>query len=371
MLMMRNLFALCFCWLSLSLYSQTVILIENPSFEEAEGTYATIPDGWTDCGFEGESPPDVFSGKGTHFGRSRSAKDGQNGLCMISRIDNTWEGLGQKLSFPLEKGKIHFLHLYAMRSPEYLAIDRLTGEKENFNLPLQLYLWGSKEACESKALLGVSQLIKEERWEKINFVFQPEEDFSFLWVEVRYDSNSKSPYRGNMLIDNFSPIQVWTDTIRYQAYCIEGEFVGFVDKKGISAASLELLARKYLAQILQSNQYSGWDISNLMAIEILNEFEEKVKVNGLRQFILSQRPTKLRAVLNALEKIGAKDHWNLLREGIQVMLINRNGNVSEEENNLFENLDEKYLELRNLSTLRLEYINENKTAILNEMQRCG
>ena len=134
-------------------------------------------------------------------------------------------------------------------------------------------MWGGKEACESKALLGVSQLIDKERWEKVNYAFIPDDDYSFLWVEVRYQANAAEPYRGNMMIDHFSPINVWTDTIRYRAYCIENEFVGFVDNKGMDEKQLEKLARNYLTQVLESNQYSGWNISNMITIEMLNEFQ--------------------------------------------------------------------------------------------------
>jgi len=367
---MRKILFVLLCFISFGLTGQSIILLENASFEGAETGYSTIPDGWTDCGFEGESPPDLFKGSGIHFGLSRKAKDGDNGVCLISRIDNTWEGLGQKLPYALEKGKAHFLHLYAMRSPEYLATDRLTGDKENFNKALQLYLWGSKEACESKALLGVSQLIENEYWEKINFAFIPDDSYQFLWFEVRYQANATDPYRGNMLVDHFSPINVWTDTIRYRAYCIENEFVGFVDNNAMDEKALEKLARNYLAQILESKQYSGWSIANMIAIEMLNDFQDKVKINGLRQFLLTERPTSLRAVLNAFEKVGAEDHLELISKGIRVILNNREGTLTSTQNELFDTLDERYLELPNLDQLKYEYIKDNKEAILSEMQRC-
>ncbi|MEM9822984.1 MAG: hypothetical protein AAF985_18030, partial [Bacteroidota bacterium] len=174
---MRKFLFVLLVFIVVNLNGQSIILLENPSFEDAVTGYSMIPENWTDCGFEGESPPDIFSGNGIHFGLSRKAKNGKNAVCMISRIDNTWEGLGQKLPYALEKGKVHFLHLYAMRSPEYLATDRLTGDKENFNQALQLYLWGSNEACESKALLGVSQMVENEYWEKVNFAFIPDDAY--------------------------------------------------------------------------------------------------------------------------------------------------------------------------------------------------
>ncbi|MEM8906319.1 MAG: hypothetical protein AAGD05_00620, partial [Bacteroidota bacterium] len=81
-------------------------------------------------------------------------------------------------------------------------------------------------------------------------------------------------------------------------------------------------------------------------------------------------PTKLRAVLSALEKIEATDALALMREGIQVMMLNRDGTVSEAQNEAFENMDERFLELRDLDELKYEYIKANKEAILAEMQTC-
>ncbi|MEM9824186.1 MAG: DUF4375 domain-containing protein, partial [Bacteroidota bacterium] len=191
-----------------------------------------------------------------------------------------------------------------------------------------------------------------------------------LWFEVRYQANATDPYRGNMLVDDISPVSVWTDTVRYRAYCIENEFVGFVDNNAMDEKALEKLARDYLARILESKQYSGWSIANMIAVEMLNDFQEKVKVNGLRQFLLTERSSALRAVLNAFEKIGANDHLELLRDGIRVILQNQDGTVTTEQNELFDTLDERYLELADLDQLKYEYIKNNREALLSEMQSC-
>jgi hypothetical protein len=71
-------------WLTLfasqSIDAQQVIKLENPSFEGFPQP-AFVPEGWFDCGFKSETPPDLQPNPS--FQVSKSAKQGKTYLGMV------------------------------------------------------------------------------------------------------------------------------------------------------------------------------------------------------------------------------------------------------------------------------------------------
>src|SRR5688572_18524823 len=74
-------------------YSQDIITIQNPSFEQISS-----PGFWFDCGgikFPEESPPDIISNVNSLFEITQRAQDGYKFLSMVVRYNYTWESLTQ------------------------------------------------------------------------------------------------------------------------------------------------------------------------------------------------------------------------------------------------------------------------------------
>lgn len=197
------------------LQAQDTIKIKNGSFEAEpkQGMYKDerfLPE-WTDCGkfnqFFGESPPDIHPNG--YWNVETKAIDGQTYLGMVTRDNDTYESVSQKLSSPLYSGNCYTLSLFLARSDLYWSISKLTGDDINFNIPLVVLVWGSKNVCEETELLFQSNVINHESWEQYKLNFRPKNDISFITISAFYDIKYYTRFRaycGNVLIDGISDI---------------------------------------------------------------------------------------------------------------------------------------------------------------------
>ncbi|MCO6479025.1 MAG: hypothetical protein J5I94_20490 [Phaeodactylibacter sp.] len=183
-------------------FSQPSIFLENPSFE-GEPSPSRPPQGWYFCGQPGESPPDVHPGG--FFGVDRLAHDGATFVGMVVRDNGTNEGIGQRLSVPLQAGQCYTFSLYAARSEAYHSISRLTGWPANYEQPVALYIWGGFNNCDRRELLAQAPSIISSTWKPYTFSLQPGEAYTHLLIEA-YFSRQAPPYNGNVLIDQASPL---------------------------------------------------------------------------------------------------------------------------------------------------------------------
>lgn len=193
-----------FCWfITENIYCQSsVLLLQNPSFEDTPG-FSRTPRGWFYCGEIGESPPDVHP-YDAMYGVVHEARDGYTYIGMVVRDNNTWEGLSQWLTQPLQAGKCYEFSLYAARSPYYQSISRTTWRVENFDRPVVLRLWGGNLNCDKTELLAVSAPVTSTDWQRQTFQFQPKVAYNRMVIEAYYTADT--PYCGNVLIDAASPI---------------------------------------------------------------------------------------------------------------------------------------------------------------------
>lgn len=186
------------------------IHFKNPSFEGQpfEGGILSVrlPKGWNDCGFRGETPPDVHPLRGGNFSVSKAPADGNTYLGMVTRDNDTWEKISQKLKKPLKTGKCYSFSIALARSETYLSQSRATGKPANFATPIQVRFYGGNEFCGKQELLASSSLIKNTRWLQYEFIIQPDQDFKYIVIEAFYKTPTLFPYNGNVLIDNLSPI---------------------------------------------------------------------------------------------------------------------------------------------------------------------
>lgn len=180
-----------------------IILLRNPSFEDVI-SHSHTPREWIDCGFPGETEPDVHpSGE---FGVTKLPLDGDTYLGMVARDNSTWERIGQHLSAPMKRGTCYGFSIYLAKSPQYLSRSRTTDENINYIKNVKLRIYGGYHACQREQLLAESPLISSYDWQQYNFRFQPENDYTYITLEVFYQTPNLFPYNGNLLLDHASAI---------------------------------------------------------------------------------------------------------------------------------------------------------------------
>jgi len=182
----------------------------NPSFEgnpnEGGITRNSLPGGWMDCGFRGETAPDVHPVRGGNFSVNKLAADGNTYIGMVTRDNDTWEQIGQKLSQPIKAGKCYSFSIALSRSETYLSQSRQTGNPSNYVKPITVRFYGGNEHCGKQDLLTTSPIIKNSRWLQYEFTISPNEDYKYFTIEAFYKTPTLYPSNGNVLIDNLSPI---------------------------------------------------------------------------------------------------------------------------------------------------------------------
>ena len=180
------------------------IYLTNPSFEDMP-RHSIAPTGWYDCGFPGESPPDVQpSGE---FSVTKPANHGSTYLGLVVRDNDTWEAVSQKLSRPLRRGQCYEFSLDLARSELYISLSRANNEQANYITPAKMRIWGGFGHCDKQFLLDETSLINKYQWMQYNFKFEPIADYSYITMEAFYETPTLFPYNGNVLVDNASPIQ--------------------------------------------------------------------------------------------------------------------------------------------------------------------
>lgn len=194
----------CFLFMVMLLNAQNgVITLRNPSFEDTP-KHSQIPREWIDCGFPGESEPDIHpSGD---FGVTTKAQDGLTYLAMVTRDNSTWERISQQLSGPMQQGSCYGFSIYLAKSPEYLHKSRETGEEMNYIRNIKLRIYGGFSPCQREQLLAESPLINSNDWTQFNFKFQPSARYTYITFEAFYQTPNLFPYNGNLLLDHASGI---------------------------------------------------------------------------------------------------------------------------------------------------------------------
>jgi hypothetical protein len=187
------------------------IVLVNPSFEDIP-TCCKAPKGWTECGFKGETPPDVQPAMDQHnnpfFNVTTEPYDGDTYLGMVTRENDTYEGVVQKLARPLLKDRCYSFSVMLCRSDTYLSASnkgRPTDLKK-FNNFIRLRIWGGETFCHMKELLAASPLIRSTEWERYDFQFKPANNIDFIELQAYYQEGAINPYNGNILLDKASAI---------------------------------------------------------------------------------------------------------------------------------------------------------------------
>jgi outer membrane protein OmpA-like peptidoglycan-associated protein len=185
-----------------------VITLNNPSFEDyprSGEVGGEPPRGWFDCSSaSGKTAPDVQPGQ---FGVFKPAKHGSTYLGLVVRQDESWEGVGQKLSQPLAAGKCYEWDLDLCRAEEYKSLVNETGPLVSFGSPVQVRIWGGNSYCERAELLYTTPYVVNTTWKGYTMVLKPKASYNYIVVEAFFKTPNPFPYNGNVLIDNAATIR--------------------------------------------------------------------------------------------------------------------------------------------------------------------
>jgi len=182
-------FILIVMLLSSSITAQ--IQLNNPSFEDTPSD-ATTPMGWFEC--EEYTTPDIMPG---YWGVYNEASEGETFVGMITRENGTFESIGQRLSHTMKADICHTISLDLAHSDSY----------SGYNKSIKLRVWIASEKCGEHQMVFESPLIEDIDWKTFEIEFTPEKDARYIMIEAFF-KEGRFKRKGNILIDNISPIRV-------------------------------------------------------------------------------------------------------------------------------------------------------------------
>ena len=198
-----NLLVLAFLFAAQTVLAQGSIILKTASFEDFPRP-GTTPKDWYDCGMAGETPPDIQPNGA--FQVTTKAQQGNTYLGLVTRANETWEGVSQKLSRNMESGKCYDFNLWLARAPNYVSLSNFSGKLENYNQPIKLIIYGGNSQCDKREKLAETGAIDHTTWKNYSFKLQPKGTYSYFFIEAYY-VRTLVPYNGNILIDNLSPLE--------------------------------------------------------------------------------------------------------------------------------------------------------------------
>ena len=177
-----------FLWVPLACCAQ--IIFDNGSFED-EPSDATTPHGWLEC--EPYTTPDIFPG---YWGVYGDPSEGDTYLGIITRPNNTWESIGQRLSHPVEENLCYTFTIDLAYSKSYAG----------YNNPIKVRIWIGDKRCDKGQLIYESVRIDHTEWKTYQVKFTPLRKYTHLILEA-FHKDGKVNYKGNILLDNLQPIR--------------------------------------------------------------------------------------------------------------------------------------------------------------------
>ena len=163
----------------------------NGSFED-DPSDATTPHGWYEC--EALTTPDIFPGVWGVYGE---ASDGNTYMGLITRPNNTWESIGQRLVKPLESNNCYTFSIDLAHAKTYAG----------YNQPLRLRIWAGSSKCQKGKMIFESDLIEHADWKTYIIKFNSEEKYTHIILEA-YHNESPIIYKGNILLDHLTSIRL-------------------------------------------------------------------------------------------------------------------------------------------------------------------
>ena len=165
------------------------LIFNNPSFED-EPSDATVPMGWFPCA--NGTTPDIGPGP---WGIDLEAEEGETYVGLITRIDGSFEAIGQRFPEVLEPDLCYEFRMSAA------ACDTYSG----FNERIKFRVWGGTRKCKRTQLLYESDLVDYTEWKEHKVKFTAEKKLKYLIIEAYIEAES-GPRKGHVLLDNISNV---------------------------------------------------------------------------------------------------------------------------------------------------------------------
>ncbi|CAH1001479.1 Peptidoglycan-associated lipoprotein [Neolewinella maritima] len=178
------------------------IYLTNPSFEDKYPRVGAAPRSWQDCGFIGESAVDIQPDPKREFRVVKPAQSGQTYLGMVTRDNDTYERVGQRMSAPMVAGQCYEFRIQLARSELYWSKSKLTDDDANYIKPVKLRIRGGYSVCDLGEILGESPLVENWDWQEYRIKLEPSQNYSYIVLEAFYKQPILFPYNGNILLDN-------------------------------------------------------------------------------------------------------------------------------------------------------------------------
>ncbi len=364
---------LFFYFLSFTLLStvkaQLSIPFPNASFEENHAPSST-PRGWFNCIFDGQSNIDIHGKNTLYYDVEEEAYEGENFIGMVTRATGTFETLGCRLPRKITAGQTYFLKFHTNRSTTYHCNTSTTKrEFAYFNSPVQVYIYGGGDDCTMEEILAITPSNEANGWQKQGLVLKPSKDFSHIFFSAYYP-DPENPGNGNVLIDKIEPLDIYTDTIRYQALCLNGEYICTLDKQTLTPPQLKDAILQYNKKILASNS-SDVRLSTIeYNVSLIHQMKDKLSKKGVLEYLFNEKSKVQKAELQALHQIGALLEWETLSRGLEIHLRGKRETINEVDQLFFEQISETFLEINQIDQRLNDYIWRNKFSILNSFGRC-
>lgn len=161
------------------------------------------PPGWIDCGFEGQTPPDVLSEHRGRYGFRKKGVHGSQYAALVCRADGTFEAMCTRLLRPLQPDTLHSLTFSLAQNAVFSSLLRrdTSGRLHDFSDPLIFKVWLGNGPCEKEKLLFEKGPLNHEVWREYQVAFRPTQRWSYLFLEVDYLPERPAPYNGHVLVD--------------------------------------------------------------------------------------------------------------------------------------------------------------------------
>ena len=203
-----------FCTVILGNKINGFILIRDKSFENYD--YYSYFKGqsnndWNDCSheiFKGSSPAELHTNGKKTTGFYSQASDKLNCISLVTREDETWEMVAQKLDRKLKKDSCYKFNFDTKYEKDFQAEvldpnDNKLTINTYFDSPTSLKISLSNSACIPEEVIYLSSPIRHEEWTNSQVQFTPTKNYRYIILEASYADKVGF---GHLLIDNFSDI---------------------------------------------------------------------------------------------------------------------------------------------------------------------
>lgn len=328
------------------------LYLTNPSFEDIPRVSA-VPKTWLNCGFMDSSPPDIQPCDAWEA-PFIPPQNGFTYISMVTRNDDTYESIGQKLMKPLEKDSLYEFSIQLAMYETYISLDpksiKINQDRGNadmsniptkdFTTPICLRIWGGNSECILDELLQSTPPIDHYDWKKYTLQFKPDETYNYLILEAYYEEDFLVSYCGNIMLDNCSLTRSPSTSI--DSTHTPGNILKYITE-------LRDHVDKSINATICKNIISVWS------------FSQKSKQNNILDFINTYSATEQGKIITAMHSMLLIDNAFALEQLIDDLKTN-----PEDQQNILQEYSES-VSRENIDQQVLNYISENKEDILEEL----